>query len=191
VAQASEIQKIRHRVLKGRQEAAESKFAGARGCTALSKRFWHGSNKTRRKTACTARSYSSRGVHAPNIWRLTTLRLLIRPRRFASCFPTLATKTTTSRGWGTQAVLQYRRSGSIDAFNSILYLRRPRFLLWAVMAGKANSRLFHGGQPLFSGPLPSEMSNTGHTIAQEFSDSASSTLSTVRERGVLHVWSRQ
>jgi hypothetical protein len=41
------------------------------------------------------------------------LSLLIRPKRFALCYPTLATKTKASRGWGTQTVSQFLRAGSV------------------------------------------------------------------------------
>jgi spermidine synthase len=40
--------------------------------------------------------------------------LLIRPQKFASCSPTLATKTKTSQGWGTPSVLQLIGAGSIE-----------------------------------------------------------------------------
>jgi hypothetical protein len=44
--------------------------------------------------------------------------LLIRPKGFASCSPTLATKTKASQGWGTQTVLQYIRAESITDGNA-------------------------------------------------------------------------
>jgi hypothetical protein len=48
--------------------------------------------------------------------------LLIRPKRFALCFPTLAAKTRTLHGWGAQSVLQLSIKRAFDGSAAALAL---------------------------------------------------------------------